>query len=1117
LKTPPGLEQLQTPRCTKYPRVFEKIETMNNNYHKNLSNYFAGKSLYLDEPTQKKPNIRKLVEQPWQQTKGEMWDDVTDTLCNLDFIQAKAAAKMTFDLVKDFNIVLQVIPENAENFRQEKARLDRMEKYAEDLILCSKGEITTLEIPDSISPWTEEQINVEFERIKTNLNRTDFIKDFANFLRREASNLQKYAHKIDHFTTQQAWNYADAGPVGLSAEKGRPEIFKSLLLLCSSHTRPEWNPMPKILFILYKHTDWVSTVSITPDGKWAISGSWDKTCILWDLTTGQVLQTLKGHQESVTTVSITPDGKCAISGSADKTCIVWDLISGVPMQIFKGHNGWITAVSITYDGQKAISCSGDNCFLWDVKTSNVLMTLKGLGGGYAVNFSPNCKMAIYISEYGYTSWDLSSGEILQSHKGQNGGFQAFSITPDCRLGISCSKGNTGIVWDLKNNMAIQTLDGHYKAILSTAIMADGEKAISGSRDNACIVWNLLSGKSLKTIKRDAGLCNHVSITPDGKRAISSYHDGTCILWDLESGSPIQSLIGHNGPIMSVSITPDNKKAITGSNDDTCIFWDLNTGKSIFTLKGYGGQFQVVSLTPDGQSAISGAADGTCFLWDLKTGDVIFALKRHEGPVNAISFNADGKWAISGSDDGTCILWDLISGNEQLILIGHASQVKCVFITNDGKRAISGDVKGTCIVWDLISGELLKNLNGHTDMVSAVSITPDGRQGISGSLDNTCIVWDLTSGEALHVLKEHTGKIFDVSISFDGKRTITSSEDRSCILWDIVQGERLSVFTTNSEIYEGKLFRSGILLSTSSGVFIVNVEKEWLCPSAPITSTRQIWDYNLQKHQDPSADCPLCGNRFAPPESVLNIINEITNNAGLKPEQSSCLELPNEYWDDPGLECNCPSCGEKLKFNPFFVIDLKKEKERLFMKISKDAEKAEKNCEWDNACKLYLKLIRLEGYAFGNFMMRFYHDNGPEGIDICDLLVKYSVCGINSMNELDDSIYMNIGYIIGMLAEKGETQKAQFIENKLENFLSLDIADRQKIRLKNDEDQRKLNEIFEKAENAFKDGDWDNAIKLYLKLIQADRFDISYMRFNMAICKINSLNEKNKSEIITKLF
>ena len=108
---------------------------MNLNYHITLSNYFSSKSLYLDEPTQIKPNIRKLVEQPWQMTKAEMWDEVTETLCSLDFIQAKTAAKMTYWLVHDFNSVLQVIPDNAKNISDENTRKTRMDNYIRDLIL----------------------------------------------------------------------------------------------------------------------------------------------------------------------------------------------------------------------------------------------------------------------------------------------------------------------------------------------------------------------------------------------------------------------------------------------------------------------------------------------------------------------------------------------------------------------------------------------------------------------------------------------------------------------------------------------------------------------------------------------------------------------------------------------------------------------------------------------------------------------------------------------------------------------------------------------------------------------------------------------------------------------
>lgn len=41
-------------------------------------------------------------------------------------------------------------------------------------------------------------------------------------------------------------------------------------------------------------------------------------------------------------------------------------------------------------------------------------------------------------------------------------------------------------------------------------------------------------------------------------------------------------------------------------------------------------------------------------------------------------------------------------------------------------------------------------------------------------------------------------------------------------------------------------------------------------------------------------------------------------AGLKAEQSACLELHAAAWDKPGLLSECPHCRKPLKFKPFVV-------------------------------------------------------------------------------------------------------------------------------------------------------------------------------------------------------
>lgn len=48
------------------------------------------------------------------------------------------------------------------------------------------------------------------------------------------------------------------------------------------------------------HTDEVFSVTITPDGKYIVSGSWDNTIKVWRTKDGKLIRTLKGHRNVVT-------------------------------------------------------------------------------------------------------------------------------------------------------------------------------------------------------------------------------------------------------------------------------------------------------------------------------------------------------------------------------------------------------------------------------------------------------------------------------------------------------------------------------------------------------------------------------------------------------------------------------------------------------------------------------------------------------------------------------------------------------------------------------------------------------------------------------------------------
>lgn len=115
------------------------------------------------------------------------------------------------------------------------------------------------------------------------------------------------------------------------------------------------------------HKNYIETVTVTPDCKFVLSGSRDKTLRVWEPATGRCIHTLEGHQSEVNSVTCTPDSKYAVSGSYDRTIRVWELETGRCIRILKGHQSGVSSVTCTSDGMFLLSGSYDKTLrLWQL-------------------------------------------------------------------------------------------------------------------------------------------------------------------------------------------------------------------------------------------------------------------------------------------------------------------------------------------------------------------------------------------------------------------------------------------------------------------------------------------------------------------------------------------------------------------------------------------------------------------------------------------------------------------------------------------------------------------------------------------------------------------------------
>jgi len=815
--------------------------------HAQLAKYFGDQSHWRNQATMQ-ANERKITELVQHEIGANALADLETTLTDLDFIAAKCAARLLVDLELDYRDAITALPEAQAKVGEEARKQSETARWTEEIIdyarqwsarhdRLARGEAIAEPEPKlpepvrSSEPWSEERIQQEAERIRTNPTRLDRLRALQGFVQQETYPLQQFGIRPG-FVMQHAFNHAPRGPVHEAAAQVLPTV-KVPLLARRWSAKDRYNPRPALLRTLEPHTLSVESVSVTPDGRRAVSGSTghsdsdDQTLQVWDLESGQCLRTLEVHSAGVGGVSMTPDGRRAVSGSDDDLVQVWDLESGQCLRTLEGHSRGAArvSVSVTPDGRRAVSGSDDDetVRVWDLESGQCLRTLIDVNSGSvnSVSVTPDGRRAVSGSDDQMVRlWDLESGQCLRTLKGHNHRVTSVSVTPDGRRAVSGSWDRTVRVWDLESGQCLRTLKGHNDGVNSVSVTPDGRRAVSGGscRDETLRVWDLESGQCLRTLEGHNGSVSSVSVTPDGRRAVSGSEDHTVRVWDLESGQCLRTLEGHSYRVRSVSVTPDERRAVSGSWDRTVRVWDLESGQCLRTLKGQSREVESVSVTPDGRRAVSGSGDKTLRMWDLESGECLRTLEGHSSGVRSVSVTPGGRRAVSGSWDKTLRVWDLDNSQCLRVLEGHSDGVFSVSVTRDGRRAVSGSKDQTVRVWDLESGQGLRTLEGHNGGVNSVSVTPDGRRAVSGSDDDTVRLWELESGQCLRTLEGHSGRVESVSVTPDGRRAVSGSWDKTLQVWDPETGACLAVARLLAPITALALFSSlsRMIVGTSTG-------------------------------------------------------------------------------------------------------------------------------------------------------------------------------------------------------------------------------------------------------------------------------------------------------------
>ena len=374
-------------------------------------------------------------------------------------------------------------------------------------------------------------------------------------------------------------------------------------------------------------------VEFSPDERLLVT-AYGSQIRLWEISSGNLLATMRQGEASVYQVRFTPDSRYLLATSNDGITRLWNTRLDEEWAMLPG-----TAAHFSPDSALVATTVENRVQLWDVATRLPLPVVMQHNAPIDdFLFTANGQQLYAFGESSVTGWNVADGQQVSAVQVVSGTIMNIALSPDAQTLATVTRmagqegdfrvylwttatGDPAIVLqefppfsDVKN-LAFSP-DG-------TSLLVSGKTIISESGGNQVVgVWDTTTGALRYAL--DFGRATRAQFPPNGETVVtSSSGDAEISLWNVADGSNLAHIPAGNFPVSAeaMSFTQDGTRLVLPDGFSvTARVWDLAARQSTLTLSGHSGRISQVQFAADGALILTASqSDNSVRLWDGTTG------------------------------------------------------------------------------------------------------------------------------------------------------------------------------------------------------------------------------------------------------------------------------------------------------------------------------------------------------------------------------------------------------------------------------------------------------------------------------------------------------------------